>query len=101
MKKNYVVLILLFSFFTFHSYGQAGQWVWIHGDSVLNNGGSYGLKGVGNSSNNPPAFYEAGEWTDLNGNFWLFGGLYNGNSYADLWKFDTGTNEWTWMNGPG
>jgi len=78
------------------AFPQAGEWVWIKGDSIPNQPGNYGVQGVPSPTNNPPALYEPCEWTDLNGNFWMFGGNYN-----DLWKYDRITNEWTWVKGSG
>ena len=78
-----------------------GQWVWIHGDSAAFNSGSYGLQGVPGPSNDPPSSYESCNWTDHNGNFWLYGGWSPTGTYADMWKYDPATNEWTWMKGPG
>ena len=43
-------------------------------------------------------------WTDNIGNLWLFGGqvyynVGNGDIVNDLWRYDTGTGQWTWMSG--
>ncbi|MEP7170760.1 MAG: hypothetical protein ABI855_15435, partial [Bacteroidota bacterium] len=95
MKK--IITVFIFCFLFGECFSQAGEWVWIKGDSVPNQAGSYGVQGVPGPTNNPPSLYEPCEWTDLNGNFWLFGGLdkvQNGN--ADLWKYDPTVNEWTW-----
>ena len=100
MKKAFTLLCIFFSYL--FTSGQPGEWVWIHGDVAVNSAGSFGVQGVSSPSNKPPAFYEACEWTDLNGNFWLFGGLPSGfAAYGDLWKYDPLTNEWTWMKGTG
>jgi hypothetical protein len=78
-----------------------GQWVWLSGDSSGSFLGNFGIQGVPSPNNVPPALYEACEWTDRNGNFWLYGGVgINTNTYAALWKYDPITNEWTWMKGP-
>jgi len=73
------------------------------GDTTPNSLGTFGTQGIPNSANTPPALYEAANWTDHQGNFWLFGGynyypsqLYN----SALWKFDPATNDWTWVKGP-
>jgi len=101
MKKNvlitgYLVLTLAAAF------AQPGEWVWMHGSNTFNSPGSFGVQGISSPTNEPPAFYEACEWTDLNGNFWLFGGLPSGfSAYADLWKYDPVANGWTWMKGNG
>src|SRR5438045_1742714 len=81
---------------------QAGQWTWVSGVSFTNNTGTFGTRGVPNVNNSPPSLYEACEWKDHAGNFWLFGGLfYNGlsSTAGDLWRYNPLTNEWTWMTG--
>jgi len=98
MKK---ILLLIFLFRFSYSFGQGGEWVWLRGDSTTNQPGNFGTRGVSNPTNEPPSLYEACEWIDLNGNFWLFGGLHPGADYGDLWKYVPSTNEWTWMKGPG
>jgi type IX secretion system substrate protein/galactose oxidase-like protein len=100
LKK--IITVFIFCFLCGECFSQAGEWVWIKGDSVPNQPGSYGVQGVPSPTNNPPSLYEPCEWTDLNGNFWLFGGMdYNAFPYADLWKYSAVTNEWTWVKGPG
>ena len=94
----------IIALFTGTGYGQGGTWVWMRGDSAANNRGNYGAQGVAAASNNPPALYEAASWTDLQGNFWIFGGVdsfNDGQEYSDLWKFDPVNNLWTWISGPG
>jgi type IX secretion system substrate protein/galactose oxidase-like protein len=99
MKK--IIAAFAFCFLSAQSFSQAGEWTWIKGDNIPFQPGNYGVQGVPAPSNNPPALYEPCEWTDLNGNFWLFGGMQGSNRYGDLWKYDVSTNEWTWMKGPG
>src|SRR5687767_4609110 len=84
----------------FASSQNPGEWMWIHGTNTTNNTGSFGIQGVSSPLNKPPGLYTSCGWTDLNGNFWLFGGWFNGN-YGDLWKYDPVINEWTWMKGTG
>ncbi|MFI5217957.1 MAG: kelch repeat-containing protein [Bacteroidia bacterium] len=103
MKKIFTTFIFCFSITL--CFSQVGEWVWIHGDSIPNSTGYYGIQGVSSPSNKPRAVYEACEWTDLNGNFWLFGGT-NWNQipkqeFNDLWKYNPTNNEWTWMKGSG
>ncbi|MEO5569735.1 MAG: kelch repeat-containing protein [Bacteroidia bacterium] len=97
--KN-LITSFIFCFLFGECFPQAGEWTWIKGDSIPNQAGSYGVQGVPSPTNNPPSLYEPCEWTDLNGNFWLFGG---GNLTVrnDLWKFNPLFNEWTWMKGSG
>jgi len=103
MKHRYNLFFgLCFSFFfSFSVYGQTpGEWTWMHGDNVLNSAGAFGIQGVANAANKPPALYEPCEWKDNQGNFWLFGGSNGTNIYAALWKYDPVANQWTWMKGP-
>ena len=80
--------------------GQPGEWVWLHGSNLNNSLGNYGVQGVSSPLNDPTSLYEPCEWTDLNGNYWMYGGA-NGNLNPtnDLWKYDISTNEWTWISG--
>lgn len=79
-----------------------GEWTWIDGSNVINQGGVYGTEGMPGGANIPGARYNATTWTDKAGNFWLFGGvgddsIDNYGQLNDLWKFSAG--EWTWMSG--
>jgi len=43
-------------------------------------------------------------WTDAAGNFWLFSGtgldaFSSDAELNELWKYNLGSNEWTWMKG--
>ena len=76
---------------------QVGMWTCLRSNGAL----VFGIQGVPDSLNNPPPVYEPADWTDLQGNFWFFGGSYNWNEWADLWKYDPVANMWTWVNGPG
>lgn len=78
-----------------------GEWTWMNGDSTINSFGHFGTQGVFHQLNSPPAFYEACEWTDKEGNFWLFGGVSPLYEYGDLWKFNPDINQWAWINGTG
>lgn len=79
------------------------QWTWINGDSSVPHAGVYGIRNVASPANKPGARSECIGWTDTVGNLWLFGGLgysLNGNGhFNDLWKFNTITNQWTWVKG--
>jgi len=75
------------------------EWTWMNGPGTTNQTGVYGTQGVADPANHPGYRWEsAANWTDNNGNLWLFGG-YNGSVYNDLWKYDISTNEWVWMKG--
>jgi hypothetical protein len=82
----------------------SGQWTWVAGSEAANASGVYGTQRAGAAGNSPGARASAVSWQDPSGNFWLFGG--NGYGQAgtagdlnDLWKYDLGTGEWTWIGG--
>ena len=69
--------------------------------TFLDGGNLLGLSTI-TAANIPGARYRANAWTDVAGNFWLFGG--NGYDLAgsqgllnDLWMYSAG--QWTWMGG--
>src|SRR5437870_3591795 len=70
--KSLLLLFLVSCFLPLSSFSQ-GQWVWMKGDNLFGSA-NYGTKGIPGISNKPGGRYEPAEWTDLNGNFWLFGG---------------------------
>lgn len=109
MKNQILFKIILFLFCSLVSTGkifpQLNQWVWIKGDSSINQRGVYGLVGMSSVSNKPGARGESASWKDMSGNFWMFGGIGygTGNSAGplnDLWKYNPSANEWTWVKGP-
>ena len=76
----------------------AKTWTWVSGSNQFNPVGSYGSSPVPGSRDSSVA------WTDTSGNLWLFGGYgYASTSTAgelnDLWKFNLGARQWTWVNG--
>ncbi len=79
------------------------QWTWMKGDTISNQYGTYGNKGVAASANKPGSRAYSVSWSDNSGNIWLFGGFgaalnANGN-LNDLWKYNTSTNQWSWISG--
>src|SRR5262245_58506394 len=100
--KNKFLLLFIFSFPVFfsNSFAQPGEWTWVHGSNLSNAAGNFGTQGIPSPANVPQAVYEAIEFKDLNGNFWIYGGVGPGiGSLNDLWKYDPVANEWTWMSG--
>ncbi|QQR88348.1 MAG: hypothetical protein IPJ76_09095 [Flavobacteriales bacterium] len=80
-------------------------WTWIKGPNTYSFEGNFGTMGVPAPSNLPPAkSYCMMSWTDLDGNFWMYGGR-NGSQFGngvennDLWRYEVATNNWTWMKG--
>jgi hypothetical protein len=102
-------LILILSSLTFTASSQTGLWTWVKGDNTASTDGTgnylgvYGTKGTPDDANKPGARKVGISWTDAAGNFWLFGGFgtvsgIDGN-LNDLWKYNVGTNQWTWISG--
>jgi len=91
------------------------QWTWMGGASILYPcnilfstpcpvPGTYGTRGTAASTNFPGARNASATWTDSSGNLWLFGGSgQDANNFGawlnDLWEYNPGTTEWTWMGG--
>ena len=91
---------------------QRNGWVWMGGSNAIPSlaiadpgpPGVYGMRGVANAANIPGGRYYAVNWTDNQGNFWLFGGAGEDanetfGSLNDLWEFNVTSKEWTWMSG--
>jgi hypothetical protein len=95
MKKLFTILLLIFSYSTYSQFGINAQWTWIKGDNTFNQPGNYGTKGVTVFSNKPSARTGSATWTDASGNTYI----YSGNNYADMWKYEPATNNWTWVQG--
>ena len=91
--------------------GGALEWTWVGGANSMYQPGVYGALGVFAAGNIPRSRWQAANWTDSNGNFWLFGGAAPEggprpqiNNVApwelnDLWEFSPKTNAWAWMGG--
>jgi len=80
------------------------EWTWMSGSDQLGQPAVYGTKGVPSSSNGPGARYAGMSWIDLQGKFWLFGGMglnaaTDPIGFSDIWKYDLATSEWTWVSG--
>ena len=80
-------------------------WTWVGGSNVGGSAATYsfGTMQVASSSNMPNPRSSAMYWTDLSGNFWMFGGQgYLAKTAAtqnDLWEYSTSTHQWTWVGG--
>ncbi len=77
------------------------QWTWISGDSIKDQFGIYGTKGIGSGTNKPGARLLPFGWMDDNGEIWLFAGFGSAEAKSgvlnDLWTYN-GTN-WIWISG--
>ena len=80
-----------------------GWWTWMSGDSTGNEHGVYGTKGTAAYTNKPGGREYAVSWTDTSGDLWLFGGLGEvvtvAELFNDLWKYSVSTSQWTWVSG--
>jgi hypothetical protein len=77
------------------------QWTWVKGDST-SSAGVYGTKGTAAAANTPGGREGCMASRDTSGNVWLFGGFGHASSSGylnDLWKYNSSTNQWTWVNG--
>ncbi len=81
-----------------------GEWTWMGGSqsATSTQPGVYGTQGQPSPTNFPGARHDAVTWTDLQGNFWLFGGIGidsagNQGDLNDLWEYSNG--QWTWVAG--
>jgi hypothetical protein len=83
----------------------SGQWTWVSGSHLRQQSGTYGTQGVPHAANTPGSRWLATGWSDLDGNFWLFGGNVaatantGSGSLQDLWKYDVQEGMWTWISG--
>lgn len=99
---NFVLLNDLWEFNT-----STLQWTWMAGGSTAPKSGVlagvYGTMGQPAPANTPGARL-ASDWTDPQGNLWLFGGFGYDSSGTegildDLWEFIPSSGEWTWVSG--
>ena len=81
-----------------------GLWTYMSGFYLRYEFGRYGTRGVPDASNVPGARQQAVTWIDPGGRLWLFGGFgFDSMGWKDhlndLWMFDPGTSQWTWISG--
>lgn len=85
------------------------EWTWMGGGDAVpclycGQPGQYGTFETPAPGNIPGGRVGPTEWTDHNGNIWIFGGLgYDSRGEQgylnDFWEFNPSTNEWTWVGG--
>lgn len=79
------------------------EWTWFGGWYATDSSPVYGSKGVASATSNPSGREMAATWVDAGGNLWLFSGYaFDGqldDAPADLWMYNTTTNQWTWEGG--
>jgi hypothetical protein len=85
-----------------------GEWTWQGGPDTeadpTTAQGVYGTEGQPAASNLPGPRSSAMTWTDVSGNFWMFGGIgYDSigifGDLNDLWEYSPSSGEWTWKSG--
>jgi N-acetylneuraminic acid mutarotase len=84
---------------------QNNLWTWINGDNLPLQPPVTGTQGVFHPLNRPGARAGGSAFTDMQGDFWLFGGYGKSSSSStagglnDLWKYSPATNQWVWIKG--
>jgi gliding motility-associated-like protein len=71
------------------------EWTLVNGSLTPNDSAFYGQQNISSPLNHPAALFGASSWKDLNGNFWLFGGVRALNGYKTmntLWRYVPDTN---------
>lgn len=85
----------------------SGNWIWMKGSSTANQAGTYLSPGAGSPAELPGSRYGSATWTDGVGNLWLGFGHGAGTSTVnigklnDMWFYNAGSNQWTWVYGGG
>ena len=85
----------------------SGQWTWMKGGNISNQNAVLNIADPTNPSpdDTPGARNGSVSWTDVNGNFWLYGGFglgLNGDVAAplnDLWMYEVEENLWYFKGG--
>ena len=82
----------------------SNQWIWMSGSDAIGTLPAAGTPRKFAAGNTPGGRQNPASWTDLSGNFWLFGGAglddsYNFGYFDDLWKYDPAAGEWAQMSG--
>lgn len=80
------------------------QWTWLGGSDAADQPGAYGGPGVTAAEVAPGGRSGAVSWAGMDGTLYLFGGegydacaVYG--RLDDVWRYDTTTNQWTWLCG--
>lgn len=78
------------------------NWTWMKGSTTGSVVGTYGTMGVPAPSNDPGSRVKSSLVSDkVNNSLYLFHGLAPGSSNGtnDMWRYDIGTGNWTWLKG--
>ncbi|MFZ5553989.1 MAG: PKD domain-containing protein [Bacteroidota bacterium] len=76
------------------------EWTWYGGNGISAPPGVFGTMGVASATTWPGGkLHGSPGWIDQNNNLWVYG---TESGWAnDLWKYNIGTGQWTWMHGSG
>lgn len=83
----------------------SGEWTWISGDKLRDQGGVFGPLGEYGADFYPGGRQAVNQWVDSNGIVWILGGRgfdkfgISAQYLNDLWSFDPSTGEWAWQSG--
>ncbi len=83
----------------------AGNWIWMSGDTIVNQTGVYSDSCAATANNKPGGRQAAVSWLDdVAGIYYVYGGQgYNAGSTVgqlnDLWAYDRFTSQWSWIRG--
>ena len=81
----------------------SNEWTFVKGNTIPDQQGVYGNKGVSSATTHPGTIYFGSSWTDNSGNLWLFGGYGHADGSMGflntLWKFEPSKSQWTWVKG--
>ncbi len=78
------------------------EWTWMNGSNLGSAAPIWGIKNIPSAMNDPGGRCSYSHWTDIQGGFWLMGGVYFSTTsfyLNDVWRLDPGTNIWTWKAG--
>ena len=99
LQLCFVTLCLFIPFLLF---AQSAPWAWVKGDDKTEQPMVLGQMGVPDPLNDPGSLTSASNWTDKEGNLWVFGSSRSNAGLDDrLWKYTPANNSWTWMKGNG
>jgi N-acetylneuraminic acid mutarotase len=87
------------------------QWIWVSGNDVANQTGTYGSQATSNLSigaagDVPGSRWGAVGWRDTNNNLWIYGGWGYGTNTTDptgflndIWEYQQSSGQWIWWKG--
>jgi hypothetical protein len=101
--RNIIALALLLSVIAAPVSARAAAWAWVAGDSLLDQHGAYGARGIP-APTNIPGSRQASPAVVWRLGAWLFGGTGFGASGSsgqlnDLWQYDSTLQQWIWVSG--